>query len=236
MARRACVAPDAVRATRSSPRTAGRARLRAAGDAHLRRLRLRRDPLRVLCQPSRLRADRPRRRRDALHRSGRDLGRARQLSRHSSEARLLERLPQHAPGTRSGVVPAQTATGLTLAVLANRKIRGRTFFRTAFYFPSISSSVVISIIFLWMYSARGPINYVLTRDRLPRRRARSGSPTRTASIEVALGQGRDRQRADLARRAERRPALDHDAQHLDDHRHDDGHLPGRAAEHPRRRL
>lgn len=60
-----------------------------------------------------------------------------------------------------GVVPAQTMTGLTLAVLANRKIRGRAFFRTAFYFPSISSSVVISIIFLWMYSARGPINYML---------------------------------------------------------------------------
>lgn len=66
-----------------------------------------------------------------------------------------------------GVVPAQTATGLTLAVLANRKIRGRAFFRTAFYFPSISSSVVISIIFLWMYSARGPINYVLQQIGAP---------------------------------------------------------------------
>jgi multiple sugar transport system permease protein len=62
-----------------------------------------------------------------------------------------------------GVVPAQTATGLLLAVLANRRIRGKTFFRTAFYFPSISSSVVISIIFLWMYSARGPINYFLMK-------------------------------------------------------------------------
>ena len=60
-----------------------------------------------------------------------------------------------------GVVPAQTIAGLVLAVLANRKIRGRTFFRTAFYFPSISSSVVISIIFLWMYSARGFVNYAL---------------------------------------------------------------------------
>jgi multiple sugar transport system permease protein len=59
------------------------------------------------------------------------------------------------------VVPIQTTTGLVLAVLANRKIRGRTFFRTSFYFPSISSSVVISIIFLWMYSSRGLINYVL---------------------------------------------------------------------------
>ncbi len=60
-----------------------------------------------------------------------------------------------------GVVPAQTVTSLVLAVLANRKIRGRGFFRTAFYFPSISSSVVISIIFLWMFSQRGAINYVL---------------------------------------------------------------------------
>ena len=62
-----------------------------------------------------------------------------------------------------GVVPAQTAFGLILAVLANRKIHGKTFFRTAFYFPSISSSVVISIIFMWMYSARGVINWVLQR-------------------------------------------------------------------------
>jgi multiple sugar transport system permease protein len=61
----------------------------------------------------------------------------------------------------AGVVPAQTITGLVLAVLANRKIRGKTFFRTAFYFPSISSSVVISIIFIWMYSNHGLVNYLL---------------------------------------------------------------------------
>src|SRR6476620_90229 len=66
-----------------------------------------------------------------------------------------------------GVVPAQTLTGLVLAVLANRKIRGKTFFRTAFYFPSISSSVVISIIFLWMFSARGVVNYALKEFGFP---------------------------------------------------------------------
>ncbi len=67
----------------------------------------------------------------------------------------------------AGVVPAQTTTGLVLAVLANQAIRGRTFFRTAYYFPSISSSVVISIIFLWMYSARGPFNYALDQLGIP---------------------------------------------------------------------
>ncbi len=66
-----------------------------------------------------------------------------------------------------GVVPTQTALGLILAVLANQKIRGRTFFRTAFYFPSISSSVVISIIFLWLYSQRGLINLVLHQLGFP---------------------------------------------------------------------
>lgn len=86
-----------------------------------------------------------------------------------------------------GVVPAQTMTGLTLAVLANRKIRGKTFFRTAFYFPSISSSVVISIIFLWMYSARGPINFVLQKLGVPLPRpVWLANPT--GLIELALRQ------------------------------------------------
>lgn len=66
-----------------------------------------------------------------------------------------------------GVVPTQTALGLILAVLANQKIRGRSFFRTAFYFPSISSSVVISIIFLWLYSQRGLINFTLEKLGFP---------------------------------------------------------------------
>lgn len=66
-----------------------------------------------------------------------------------------------------GVVPTQTFLGLLLAVLANQKIRGKGFFRTAFYFPSISSSVVISIIFLWLYSQRGLINFVLRQFGFP---------------------------------------------------------------------
>ncbi len=65
------------------------------------------------------------------------------------------------------VVPVQTALGLTLAVLANRKIRGRTFFRLAFYFPSISSSVVIAIIFLWVFAQRGLLNFVVRSIGFP---------------------------------------------------------------------
>ncbi len=65
------------------------------------------------------------------------------------------------------VVPTQTLIALVLAVIANQKIRGRAFFRTAFYFPSISSTVVISVIFLWLYQQNGLIKYVLRSLGLP---------------------------------------------------------------------
>lgn len=61
-----------------------------------------------------------------------------------------------------GVVPIQTALALLLAVLVNQKwLRGRTFFRTAFYFPSVVSSVAISLVFLFLFAGSGAINGVL---------------------------------------------------------------------------
>lgn len=60
------------------------------------------------------------------------------------------------------VVTIQTILALLLAVAVNQKIKGKTFFRTAFFFPSISSSVVISIIFLWVFNKFGLLNYFLS--------------------------------------------------------------------------
>lgn len=61
-----------------------------------------------------------------------------------------------------GVVPVQTMLALVLAVIVNQKwLRAKGFFRTAFYFPSITSSIVVSFIFLFMFSTGGPINAVL---------------------------------------------------------------------------
>ncbi len=60
------------------------------------------------------------------------------------------------------VVPLQTALALFLAVLVNRQIlRGRGFFRTAFYFPSVTSSVAITVLWLFLFSASGAVNAVL---------------------------------------------------------------------------
>ena len=61
-----------------------------------------------------------------------------------------------------GVVPIQTMLALVLAVVVNQRwLRGRGFFRTAYYFPSISSSIVVSFIFLFMFSKTGPVNGLL---------------------------------------------------------------------------
>ena len=62
------------------------------------------------------------------------------------------------------VVPLQTALSLFLAVLVSRAIlRGRGFFRTAFYFPSVTSSVAITILWLFLFSKFGVVNEVLSR-------------------------------------------------------------------------
>lgn len=61
------------------------------------------------------------------------------------------------------VVPLQTALSLFLAVLVSKRIlRGRGFFRTAFYFPSVTSSVAITVLWLFLFSATGVVNKVLS--------------------------------------------------------------------------
>ncbi len=60
------------------------------------------------------------------------------------------------------VVPLQTALSLFLAVMVTRKwLRGKGFFRTAFYFPSVTSSVAITVLWLFLFSQSGAINKVL---------------------------------------------------------------------------
>jgi multiple sugar transport system permease protein len=60
------------------------------------------------------------------------------------------------------VVPIQTAVSLFLAVIVNRRMKFVGFFRTAFYFPSVTSSVAITILFLFLFSPTGVINKLLS--------------------------------------------------------------------------
>jgi multiple sugar transport system permease protein len=65
------------------------------------------------------------------------------------------------------VVPAQTALAIGLAVLLNSNIKMRNFFRTIFYAPSVTSSVVITLIFVWLYLKGGFLNGFLTSVLTP---------------------------------------------------------------------
>ena len=59
-------------------------------------------------------------------------------------------------------VPGATVAALFLAlVVNNRRLKGRGFFRTAFYFPSITSSVAIAITFSFLFQSTGVINTML---------------------------------------------------------------------------
>jgi multiple sugar transport system permease protein len=60
------------------------------------------------------------------------------------------------------VVPLQTVLALFLAVIVNRRrLAGKGFFRTAFYFPSVTSSVAITVIFIFLFSGSGVVNAIL---------------------------------------------------------------------------
>ena len=61
------------------------------------------------------------------------------------------------------VVPLQTALALLLAVLVNNRVlKGRGFFRTAFYFPSVTSSVAITVLWYFLFNPAGAVNRLLS--------------------------------------------------------------------------
>ena len=57
-------------------------------------------------------------------------------------------------------VPLTMAVGLFLAVVVNQKIKGRSFFRGAFYFPSIASSAAITTLWIFLVSPMGLFNEI----------------------------------------------------------------------------
>jgi multiple sugar transport system permease protein len=63
------------------------------------------------------------------------------------------------------VVPLEMALGLSVALIVNAKIRAKTFFRAAFYFPSLASSVAITTIAIFILSADGLLNHIIGGHR-----------------------------------------------------------------------
>ncbi|MCG8477764.1 MAG: sugar ABC transporter permease, partial [Spirochaetales bacterium] len=59
------------------------------------------------------------------------------------------------------VVPCLVTIPLLIAVLVNQPLRGVTVFRAIYYLPVVTSFVVAAVMWRWMYTENGVLNYVL---------------------------------------------------------------------------
>jgi multiple sugar transport system permease protein len=65
------------------------------------------------------------------------------------------------------VVPIQTILALILALILNYPIKGKNFFRIIFFLPTVTSSAVLTLIFMWIYNSNGLLNNLLAFFHLP---------------------------------------------------------------------
>lgn len=65
------------------------------------------------------------------------------------------------------VVPAQTILALVLAATLNAGLKAEKFFRIIYFLPTLTSSAVLTLIFMWMYNQNGLVNQFLAILGLP---------------------------------------------------------------------
>jgi multiple sugar transport system permease protein len=65
------------------------------------------------------------------------------------------------------VVPSQTILALILAVTLNSGIRGKNWWRILYFLPTVTSSAVLTLIFMWIYNTNGLLNNFLAFFGLP---------------------------------------------------------------------
>ncbi|MEH2179590.1 carbohydrate ABC transporter permease [Nostoc sp.] len=65
------------------------------------------------------------------------------------------------------VVPTQTILALILAVTLNSGIRGKNWWRILYFLPTVTSSAVLTLIFMWIYNTDGLLNDFLAFVGLP---------------------------------------------------------------------
>ena len=67
-----------------------------------------------------------------------------------------------------GSIPTGMALALFIAILLNRPLRGLALYRTAYFLPTITSLVAVSVVWLWIYHPDvGLMNYLLNLFGLP---------------------------------------------------------------------
>ncbi len=65
------------------------------------------------------------------------------------------------------VVPIQTLLALILAATLNAGLKGQSIFRIVYFLPTLTSSAVLTLIFMWMYNQNGLVNKILSTVGLP---------------------------------------------------------------------
>ncbi|MFF6914472.1 ABC transporter permease subunit [Streptomyces sp. NPDC012466] len=85
------------------------------------------------------------------------------------------------------IVPLQAGLALVLALLVNAKVRGVNFFRTVYFLPVVTSMVVVSLLWTFLYRGDGLVNHVISALTLGHVEGRDwlGDPT-TAMPAVIL--------------------------------------------------
>ena len=65
------------------------------------------------------------------------------------------------------VVPIQSVLALSLALILNTQLKGKNWFRILFFLPTVTSSAVLTLIFMWICNSNGLLNNLLTFLGLP---------------------------------------------------------------------
>ncbi|QOR71139.1 sugar ABC transporter permease [Ruania alkalisoli] len=58
-------------------------------------------------------------------------------------------------------MPLAMIVSLAMAQLCNRVMRGMAVYRSIFFLPTVTSSVLIALVFMWIFSGAGPVNALL---------------------------------------------------------------------------
>lgn len=85
------------------------------------------------------------------------------------------------------VVPVQTFGALVLAYVLNQKLKARNLIRTVLFLPTLTSSAVLTMIFMFLFSVNGPINQFLMSSGLIQQGINfTGDPKFTLKVIMAM--------------------------------------------------
>ncbi|MGB8956160.1 MAG: sugar ABC transporter permease, partial [Tumebacillaceae bacterium] len=66
-----------------------------------------------------------------------------------------------------GVVPVQICIALILALVVDSKIKGKTFFRVVYFLPTVTSTVAVSVMFMFLFKTDGLVNALFAKIGIP---------------------------------------------------------------------